>query len=115
MSKGKRQTVRTDPAVAAYLSGEEPPEELQPTRKRPRYPSEDKRSKATYNLDAETIERVREIARLERFGKKQISVVAEALLNFAIEAYEAGEIHLVVTPDPDTWKAEVVRGDSDTD
>jgi hypothetical protein len=64
--------------VAAYLSGEEPTEALKSTRKRPRYPSEDKRSKATYSLAPETIDKVREVARLMSYaGGRWRAILAE--------------------------------------
>jgi hypothetical protein len=96
-----RQKVIIDPGVAAFLSGNDKEEhpEAESNRKRRRYPSEEKRSKATYTLSPETVEAVREIAEQERFGLKQISVVAEALLLYSVEAYRAGRVCVEMVPD----------------
>ena len=115
MSKSKRRTVQLDPAVAALMSGEAPPKEQapEPQRKRPRYPSEARRSKATYDLDPETIAKVKEIAMRERFGKKQISVMAQALLDYAIAQYETGAMRIEMVETQEGWKPQAIDGFSD--
>jgi macrodomain Ter protein organizer (MatP/YcbG family) len=61
----------------------------QSTRKRRRYPTEDQRSKMTIDLDPDTIAQLREVAKREKAG---VSVTAQALLDYAMEAYESGRL-----------------------
>ena len=77
-------------------------------RKRRRYPSEENRSKATYDLDGELIEALREIAVRERLGRSP-SKVAQAFLAFAVEEYEEGRIQLEVEQRGPDWWLEVAR------
>jgi LmbE family N-acetylglucosaminyl deacetylase len=65
------------------------------TRKRKRYPTEDRRSKMTVDLDPETTAKIREIAKQERVGT---SAVAQGLLDYALNAYESGRLRFERRP-----------------
>ena len=96
-----------DPAVAAALG--EPQPKSDTGRKRPRYPSEAKRTKATFDLDAATIEALKGIASAKGIKRGQ-SKVAEALLMFALDAYESGAVDLEIDMQgPDNWQLVVVE------
>lgn len=82
--------------VAGAVQTHRKPQE-ESTRKRPRYPSEEDRSKITLDLDPDTIAAMREIARREGVGR-YVSKVAQALLDYALEAYELGHIRLELRP-----------------
>lgn len=73
------------------------------SRRRPRYPSEERRSKTTYDLATETSDAVREIAAAERLPRNH-SRVAQALLDHAIAQYRAGHIALDVEQDGPRWR-----------
>jgi hypothetical protein len=79
----------------AVQTHRQPPEESM--RKRPRFPSEENRSKITLDLDADTIAALREIAQREGVGRG-VSKVAQALLDYALEAYESGQLRLEMRP-----------------
>lgn len=65
-------------------------------RKRPRYPSEVQRQKATYSIPRELHQGIREIAKdLE----VPVSDVARAFLEFGLRQYHSGELELEVGPD----------------
>jgi hypothetical protein len=66
-------------------------------RKRALYPSEENRSKITLDLDADTIAALREIARQEGVGRS-VSKLAQALLDHALDEYNAGRIQLKLHP-----------------
>lgn len=89
-------------ALPAALSRRPPEKTSASKRKYPRYPSESKRSKTTYDLDAGTIEAVRQIAVQERLPRNP-SRVAQALLNYAVEQYRTGHIALEVEQDGPRW------------
>jgi hypothetical protein len=89
----------------------QPGPQAQPTangsRKRPRYPSEENRVKATYDLDEETIENLKRIAVLE-LRQNNPSRVAHALLRWAADLYDQGRITFKVEMDnPNDWWLEV--------
>jgi len=76
--------------ATATRTHREPPES---TRKHPRYPSEAERVKITLDLDPETITALRAIP--EHLGaKKRLSAIAQAFLDYALEAYQSGHIEL---------------------
>lgn len=77
-------------------------------RKRPRYPSEENRTKATYDLSLEIIEGLRDIAVQERLGRRP-SRVAQALLVHGVEMYEAGRIEFEVRQRGPNWWLVVVE------
>lgn len=58
-------------------------------------PKEPKRSRASYDLDAKTIA---EIKRIAQDLHVPIRLVAQRLLDFALEAHERGELELKRTP-----------------
>jgi LmbE family N-acetylglucosaminyl deacetylase len=66
---------------------------------RKRFPSEETRSKITLDLDPDTIAALREIAR-EMGVKKRLSALAQALMDYALEAYQSGRIVLELRPSP---------------
>ena len=99
--------VPIDPAVAAALG--EP--EATAGRKRPLYPSEERRTKATYDLDTAIIEALKGIA-ADKGLKRGQSKVAQALLSYAVDAYREGRIKLDLDMrGPDDWRLVVMEGD----
>ena len=95
MAEKKERQRAVDPAVAALM---------RPTKKR---------RKATYDLSAETRAKVKEIAQRERFGLKQISRVAQALLDYAIADYESGEARIEMKSTPIGWLPRIVKSSSE--
>lgn len=91
----ENHSVITSLVQGAVQTHRQPPEES--TRKRPRFPSEENRSKITLDLDAATIAALREVARREGVGRG-VSKVAQALLDYALEAYESGQLRLEMRP-----------------
>jgi hypothetical protein len=77
-------------------------------RKRRRYPTEDRRSKMTLNLDPETIASLREITR-EVGARKRVSSVAQALIDYALEAYQSDRITLELRPTPIGFRFEAIE------
>jgi hypothetical protein len=80
-------------------------------RKRPRYPSEEHRRKATYDLDRELIEAIRRIAAEEYLERGQ-SRVAQALLVYAVAQYDAGRLALERRSDGADWWLEAVEAEA---
>ena len=77
-----------DPTVAKLL-------EKGKGRKRSRFPSEEKRNKATWDLSPELIQRIRDVSR--ELGVPQYALV-EKLLTHGLDQYEDGELDLQRTP-----------------
>lgn len=92
--------------VAEAAQTHREPEES--TRKRHRYPTEDRRSKITVDLDPDTIAQLREIAQREGVGKS-VSKVVQALLDYALEAYESGDLEFELRPAATRYRLEVMR------
>jgi hypothetical protein len=89
----ENHSVITSLVQGAVQTHRQPPEES--TRKHPRYPSEDERTarKITLDLDPDTIAALRAIP--QQIGaKKRLSAIAQALLDYALEAYHSGHIEL---------------------
>jgi hypothetical protein len=78
------------------------------TRRRPRYPTEDRRSKMTLNLDPETIAILRAITHDLGAGKR-VSSIAQALLDYALDAYRTKQITLELRPAPIGFRFEAVE------
>lgn len=96
-----------DPAVAAALG--EPTPTPDTGRKRPKYPSEERRSKATFDLGQDTIDAIKGIAADKSLQRGQ-SKVAQALLDWAVSSYQSGEIDLELEMrGPDDWRLRVVE------
>ena len=77
-----------DPTVAKLL-------EKRQRRQRQRFPSEEKRNKATWDLTPELIERIRDVSK--ELGVPQYALV-EKLLTHSLDRYEDGELDLQRTP-----------------
>lgn len=94
MSESERQDVLSeiDPSVREMLR-----QEPKSRRKKPQYPSEKKRKRATYDCPLELQARVQVIAR--KLGVT-ISVAHNALLEDAVSRCEDGELEFEVVPDP---------------
>ena len=60
-----------------------------------------RRMKRTYELRLDTIRQIEDVARLERFHGKALSLMCQALLDCALQAYEAGELELIFVKESD--------------
>jgi len=81
--------------VAGAVHTHRQPQEEESNRKRPRYPTEDKRSKITLGLDSETCADLRRITQEMGVGK-QVTLISQALIDYALKAYKSG--HIVLKP-----------------
>jgi len=84
---------------------QEEEQEQESSRKRPRYPSEDRRvqTKITVDLRPETVVTLRQIIDSQGIG---VSKTVQALLDYALAAYESG--HLRFQSQPEVVRLEVV-------
>lgn len=93
MSKRRQKALGDiDPTVARLVGMNHRTE-----RKRPLYPSEARRTKATYDLPRELQDAIREIARELNVP---ISHVVRAFLEDASKHYREGSLQLTPKPDP---------------
>lgn len=95
MSKRNRVEIELDSTIAAALAAK--------PGQQSKLPATDTRSKATFDLDPETIQAIRDIAaNLD----VPIYAVAQKLLNYALEEYKLGRLELRRKPVTTAWRLE---------
>jgi hypothetical protein len=96
MSKHKRTQIELNPTIAEILASP-------PGRPRASNNTNNNRHKATYDLQPETIQAVRDLA--EKLGVP-VYAVAQKLLDHALSNYEAGQLKLKRQAVVTTWSLE---------
>lgn len=115
LAKAKQQEAEFQ-ATASTID-RPPPEPEKDERKRPKYPSEKRRTKATFDLPAAVIQAIKDISAEEARGAAHPSKVAAAFLEYALNAYEDGRLQLIFEHDGPGWRfvAEEVGADPGTE
>ena len=60
-----------------------------------------RRVKRTYELRLDTTRQIEDVARLERFHGKALSLMCQALLDYALWAYEVGDLEMIFVQESD--------------